>query len=71
MHEEIVTQEELPNMMDLGDLYVIFPLIDYRQISRQYLDAKRPRDPVVASSMGGHIDRKQINSMLDKIYGQG
>ena len=71
MHEEIMTREELPHMMDLGDLYVIFPLIDYKQISCKYLDAKHPQNPVVASDMGGHMDKKQINTMLDRIYEQG
>ena len=69
IHEEIITKEELPHTIELDDLYVVFPLIDYRKIASKYVDVITPKDPVIASNKGSRISKEEIAEMLENIDG--
>jgi FlaA1/EpsC-like NDP-sugar epimerase len=66
LHEEIISEDELPRVLELGRLYVIFPLIDYFNIRQRYKNAKVIKNPVIASNMGIHMSQKEIKQLLGK-----
>lgn len=66
IHEEIMSEDELRRAKELGDMYVIFPEIDYYHISKKYKNASAIKDPVIRSNMGRYMDIKQIGKLLEE-----
>lgn len=66
IHEEIMADEEVPRSIELGKLYVISPHIDYMHVFRNYKNAIRTKDPIIASSMGTHMSQKEIKRLLQE-----
>lgn len=64
IHEEIMTEEELSRAMELNNLYVIYPSIDYLYDSREYKDAGFIKDPIISSNMGTYISKREIKQLL-------
>lgn len=67
LHEEIMSQEELARSIELDNLYVIFPLIDYLRIERQYNNAKLVKCPIISSKDGQHLSNKEIEKLLESL----
>lgn len=64
IHEEIMSEEELHRSLELEDLYVIFPEIDYSFARDSYKQASPIKDPVIASNMGTHMGLNEIRNLL-------
>ncbi|MBA4319835.1 MAG: hypothetical protein C0412_15665 [Flavobacterium sp.] len=65
IHEEIMSDEELSRAIETDNLYIIFPMIDYLNIRNKYQDAKPVENPVIASNMGQHMSKDEINKLLE------
>ncbi|MBU2540207.1 polysaccharide biosynthesis protein [Patescibacteria group bacterium] len=65
MHEHIMSDEELSRAIEMDNLYVIFPMVDYSNVRNKYQDTKLIENPVIASNMGQHISQEEINKLLE------
>jgi FlaA1/EpsC-like NDP-sugar epimerase len=70
IYEEIATEEELTRAVELDKLYVVFPLIDYLHVTREYKDVKAVRNPVMASNNGMHMSEREIEELLENMENQ-
>jgi len=66
LHEEIISDDELPRAVELDDLYVVFPEIDAFGVAKKYKFAEPMKDPIVNSSTGRHMKQSEIDCLLDK-----
>ncbi len=64
IHEDIMSSEELSRSVELDNLYIIFPMIDYSNIKSRYQNAKPVENPIIASNMGTHMSSDEINKLL-------
>lgn len=67
VHEEIMTEEELPNSVELNNLYVLFPSLNYLHLVEKYAGNQTPRNPVIASNKGIYMTKNEINQVLENI----
>lgn len=65
LFEEIMTEEECGRAVELGDLYIIFPAIDYLHVDRKYNMAKQIKDPFIVSNKGSYMPTKEIKQLLE------
>ncbi len=65
IHEQIISEEELSRAVEVDDLYVIFPVIDYSRVRDRYQDARTIENPVIASNMGEFMSQETINKLLE------
>ncbi|MFH1968227.1 MAG: polysaccharide biosynthesis protein [bacterium] len=65
IHEEIMSDEELSRAIETDNLYIIFPMIDYLNIRNKYENTKPVENPVIASNMGFHMSKEEINNLLE------
>ncbi len=63
--EEIMSDEELSRAIEIDDLYIIFPMIDYSNIKSKYQNARPIENPVIASNMGRYMSQEEINKLLE------
>lgn len=64
IHEEIMSEDELVRAVELDNLYVIFPEIDYCHARSNYQHAAAIKNPVIASNMGRHMNLEEIRKLL-------
>ncbi len=69
LHEEIMSQEELPRAMETDNMYIIFPEIDYFHVAKKHKGLKKIRDPIMRSNIGKHIIKREIEELLEKCIG--
>jgi len=67
LHEEMMTNYELPGAFEFGKFYAVLPTLDYMHIERKYSDVPQPQNPMIDSSQGNHLTKKQIMELLRKI----
>ena len=67
IHEDIMTEEESSRGVELDNLYIVFPALDYLDIDRKRKDVKVIKDPVIVSSKGAHMSRDDINKLLESL----
>lgn len=65
LHEEIMTEEELSRAVEVDNIYVTFPLIDYLHVDRKYKNAKPVKRPIIASNQGRHMKESEIKELLE------
>jgi FlaA1/EpsC-like NDP-sugar epimerase len=66
IHEEIMSEEEPSRAVEIDNLYVVFPLVDYLHVFRKYKTAKAIKNPIIASNIGSFISQKEINKLLEE-----
>lgn len=64
MHEEILSEEELSRTMEMDNLYILFPMVDYSDVKNRHQGAKQIANPVIASNMGQHLSPDEIDKLL-------
>lgn len=67
IHEEIMAVEELEYSVEMDNLYVIFPAFNYLHLVEKYSFAKPPRNAIIASNMGKHMNNREILQLLENI----
>ena len=67
IHEEIISLDELSRVLEMDNLYILFPLVDFLQIDKKYKNAKLVKDPVIVSSKGTHMSNESIKELLKEI----
>jgi len=65
IHEEIMSDEELSRAIEVGNLYVVFPMIDYFNVKSKYQELNPVESPVIVSNMGQHLSQDEINKLLE------
>jgi len=65
IHEQIMSEEELSRAIEMDNLYVLFPMIDYQNVKSRYQNAKSITNPVIVSNMGQHLSEDEINKLLE------
>lgn len=65
VREDIMSEEELSRAVELANLYVVFPLIDYLNVSRKYKNARVCKNPIITSNMGTHMSQEEIKKLLE------
>ncbi len=69
LHEEIMSSEELSRSIEMDNLYIIFPMIDYANSKKNYQNEKPIENPIIASNMGFHMPKEEINNLLETEIG--
>ncbi len=69
LHEEIMSSEELSRSIEMDNLYIIFPMIDYSNAKKNYQNEKPVENPIIASNMGSHMPKEEINKLLETEIG--
>jgi UDP-N-acetylglucosamine 4,6-dehydratase/5-epimerase len=67
LHEEIMSEEEYFNAVDIGNCFVVFPLIDHVSVVRKYPNDRPIKDQAIVSNMGTYISQKKILKLLEEI----
>ena len=67
LHEEIMSEEEYFNAVDLGNCFVVFPLIDHVSVIRKYPNDRPIKDKAIVSNMGKHISKKKILKLIEEV----
>ena len=66
IHEDIISEEEFSRVVELENLFVVFPLIDQLHIDRKYTKTKIIKDKVIVSSRGDHMSHVDINKFIER-----
>lgn len=65
IHEQIMSEEELSRAIEMDNLYVLFPMIDYQNVKSRYQGINPILNPVIISNMGQHLSEDEINKLLE------
>lgn len=65
IHEQIMSDEEVSRAVEMDDLYIIFPVIDYSRVRGKYQNAKTIENPIITSNMSTFISQEAINKLLE------
>lgn len=66
IHEDIISEEEFSRVVELENLFVVFPLIDQLHIDRKYTNAKTIKDKVIVSGKGTHMSQVDIKEFIER-----
>ncbi|MFA5878087.1 MAG: polysaccharide biosynthesis protein [Candidatus Staskawiczbacteria bacterium] len=65
MNEEIMSEEEPSRAVEMGNLYVIFPIVDHARVRSKYQNTNKIENAIIASDKAIPLSEKEIGELLE------